>query len=202
MVSFTAIGSMLNPPVNGAAAATKRLLDQEVYLISSENQKRWQEERDSAFGLTYLRDGKSFRLASPVWRWGVYYEEILRRIRNNTFQNEYEESSRSLNYYWGMSSGVIALDLSERLPDNTRRLADILREGICQGSFTPFTGPIQLQSGRKFGTIGQSLSKDQIINMEELVDNVIGGIPAYKDLNKTGKATVDIVGVEQAVKDR
>lgn len=188
--------------VDGAAAATKRLLDQEVYLISSENQKRWQEERDSAFGLTYLRDGKSFRLASPVWRWGVYYEEILRRIRNNTFQNEYEESSRSLNYYWGMSSGAIALDLSERLPDNTRRLADILREGICQGSFTPFAGPIQLQSGRKFGTIGQSLSMEQIINMEELVDNVIGGIPAYKDLNKTGKATVDIVGVEQAVKDR
>jgi hypothetical protein len=38
--------------------------------------------------------------------------------------------------------------------------------------------------------------------MEELMDNVIGRIPRYEELTDTGRATVDVVGVAPATKEK
>ena len=41
----------------------------------------------------------------------------------------------------------------------------------------------------------QALRAEQIIDMSWLNENISGSIPAYDQLNDTGKATVGIVGV-------
>ena len=56
----------------------------------------------SRFGLFRLLDGQRELLARPVWNWGAYYEQILRRMHDKTVQTEYESSSKALNYYWGV----------------------------------------------------------------------------------------------------
>ena len=52
--------------------------------------------------------------------------ELLRRIRNKSFQSEYQESRKALNYYWGMSAGVVELCCSDKLPDSAQKMAAIL----------------------------------------------------------------------------
>ena len=38
--------------------------------------------------------------------------------------------------------------------------------------------------------------------MDWLAENIMGSIPSYEELNETGKATVDMVGVEAVSKVR
>ena len=41
-----------------------------------------------------------------------------------------------------------------------------------------------------------SLSPEQIVNMDWLAENVVGSLPRYDQLSEVGKATVDMVGVD------
>jgi hypothetical protein len=95
-----------------------------------------------------------------------------------------------------MSAGVVSLDCSEKLPYGTRRLAALLQDGICSGVVEPFCGPMYAQDGTRMAAEFESLQLEQIINMDWLVENIEGSIPAYEQLNDMGKATVGIVGVE------
>jgi basic membrane lipoprotein Med (substrate-binding protein (PBP1-ABC) superfamily) len=184
----------------GVSNATKRLREQGVHLISSQDLVNLDDQEHGSFGLSLIKDDEQVNLTKPVWQWGVYYESILRRIRSRSFQSEYEESSKALNYYWGMSAGVVSVECSDKVPSGTRRLAAILQDGICSGVVEPFCGPIYAQDGRKVARDFDCLSLEQIINMDWLVENIVGAIPAYQELNDMGKATVGIVGVESATK--
>ena len=182
--------------VDGVEGATQRLRNQGIYLISSQDMAKLEGGARSSFGL-YEIDGQGRKvLAMPVWQWGVYYETIIRSVLNHTLQSEYEESSKALNYYWGMSAGVVELICSSALPESTRKLAELLQSGICSGICNPFRGPLHTQDGQIIDGVGHFLSLEQIINMDWLVDNVIGALPPYETLTDEAKSTVDIVGVE------
>jgi basic membrane lipoprotein Med (substrate-binding protein (PBP1-ABC) superfamily) len=187
---------------DGVSTAARRLRERGVRLISSQDQTNLDDRGHSSFGLSLINEDGQVNLARPVWRWGVYYESLLRMIRDRSFQSEYEESSKALNYYWGMSAGVVSLDCSDRLPYGTRRLAALLQDGICSGVVEPFCGPMYAQDGRRMAAEFESLQLEQIINMDWLVENIEGSIPAYGELNDMGKATVGIVGVEPSTKEK
>lgn len=189
--------------VGGAAAATQRLLDKGVKLISSMDMVKLQDRMSRNYGLFLVQDeGKQVGLAMPVWRWGVYYEAILRQIKNKTFQAEYSESNRALNYYWGLSAGVVEVILSEKLPAGAKKLASLLRDGICAGSCDPFRGPLFAQGGVQMAGEDQGLSPEQIINMDWLAENVVGSIPAYHELDDAARYTVGIMGVEPSTPEK
>jgi len=188
--------------VGGIAAATKRLTDRGICLISSQDlPKQGGGEEGRFFGLSLVNSDGQVNLATPVWQWGIYYEAVLRQIRDKTFQTEYKESSKALNYYWGMSAGVIGLHCSEKLPDSTRKLAAVLRRSICAGICEPFRGPIYAQGNKLIAHPYQTLSPEQIINMDWLAENITGSMPAYEELNEMGKATVKVVGVDTPESD-
>lgn len=182
--------------VGGAAAAARRLTDRGVRLISSMDMANRTDREQRNFGLFRIDGEKQTGLAMPVWRWGVYYEAMLRHMRSKSFQAEYAASSKALNYYWGLSAGVVEALVSEKLPDGTRKLAALLHDGICSGSCVPFRGPLRTQDGRLALAAEESLAPEQIINMDWLTENIVGSIPAYEELDDVGRATVGIVGVE------
>ncbi len=187
--------------VGGAEAALKRLAERNVRIISSQDiGGRGQGER-GAFGLSLFTDAGQVELVRPIWQWGTYYEAMIQSIRDRSFRAEYAESSKALNYYWGMASGVVSVECSDRIPAGTKRLAELLQRGICAGACEPFRGPIYAQDGRVIDGEDHLLSPEQIIGMDWLVDNVDGELPRYGDLNDTGKATVDMVGVEPSTKE-
>ena len=100
-----------------------------------------------------------------------------------------------------MSSGVVDVWCSETLIAPTRKLIDFLKESIRQNICIPFLTPLTTQSGEVIGEDQKSLTLEQIINMDYLVDNVIGEIPTYDELSPMGKATVDTAGIEKSQND-
>ena len=182
----------------GAAAAAESLKDRGIHLISSQDTARFRYDDRSSFGLSYLNGDERRLLAIPVWRWGVYYEEILRRYFNKTMQAEYDQSNKALNYYWGMSAGVADIRYTDALPLSAIHFGELLKESIRHDICTPFLTPLRTQSGELIGEGEKTLSLEQIISMDYLVGNVIGDIPQYDELSPMGKATVDMAGVEKA----
>ena len=177
----------------------KRLTDRGIRLMSSQDMTRQGDESWASFGLSLVSEGGRVNLAVPVWNWGVYYEEMLRRIRDKSFRAEYEETERAVNYYWGMSAGVVEVRCSEKVPPITRKLADLLQRSIRADLCRPFRGTLYAQGGRE---MKGDLTTEQIITMDWLMENVEGSIPSYDQLTDVGKATVDQVGVKPAAKDR
>ena len=185
--------------VGGRRAAISRLTNQNLELISAmDNSRLYDQQHD--LGLYRVTAEGPTRLAAPTWKWGAYYAGLLTRILDGTIRAEYESSSKALNYYWGMSAGVIDLQLYPELPASVRRLALYLREGFIRGFIDPFIGPIHIQGGGTVGEEGESFGLEQIIGMDYLVENIEGRIPVYDELGPTGKATVENVGVESAKK--
>ena len=186
--------------IGGGKSAIQRLTDRGIQLISSQDLTKQADRDNTSFGLSRITEEGQQMLAVPIWQWGVYYEKILRRILDKSLQNEYESSSKALNYYWGMAEGVVDFACSEAVPESVRKLAGYFKTGICSGTCNPFSGVLHTQSGETIGKANEDLSLEEIINMDYLVDNVEGTIPVYSELTTTGKATVDMVGVEPAAK--
>ena len=185
--------------VAGDGSAVQRLAGRGIRLISSQDLTRLTDRGRTPFGLGLVNpDGSQVNLAMPVWRWGVYYEALLRRIRDGSFQAESAGSPKALNYYWGMSAGVVEMRYSDKLPIGVRKMAGLLEKSICAGLCQPFTGPLYDQAGQVVLDKGKVLTPEQIIDMNWLNENVAGSIPTYSELTETGKATVWIAGVTGA----
>ena len=103
--------------VGGAREAVARLTAQGIRLVSFTDTVRRGGDYVGV-GLSLVQGGSQTGLALPVWQWGAYYEALVRRVQDHSLQAEYAESSKALNYYWGMSAGVVELKLSEALPDS------------------------------------------------------------------------------------
>ena len=63
-------------------------------------------------------------------------------------------------------------------------------------------GPLFNQDKKQVIGEEQSLTFEQIISMDWLVENVVGSLPAYEELDEMGKATADVVGVEPSTKEK
>ena len=181
-------------------AAAKRLTGRGIRLISSQDLAGQGDRDKSPFGLSLVNEDGQVNLAMSVWKWGAYYEAVLRRIRGRSFREEYQESGKALNYYWGMSAGVVDLKCSGTLPDSVRKLADLLKDGICAGTCDPFRGPLYDQEGRLMAQAGEVLTPERVMNMAWLNENIVGALPAYEELDEIGKSTVSIVGVGPVAK--
>ena len=144
-----------------------------------------------------LDDGSEVRLAEPVWEWGRYYELLVRSIRNDTWKKVGEKTrGQSLNYWWGMSAGVLDVRLSDALATGQRRLVDVLRQSVLSGRTHPFTGELVAQGGDVAqGPEAGRLTGEQIVRMRWLNENVIGRLPEQRELSRDGLVEVEVAGV-------
>lgn len=95
-------------------------------------------EDPTAYGLHRLVDGKVSGIAMPVWNWGRYYELIVRSLLHGTWDETSDDNQvRAVNYWYGMSSGVIDIRYAPGLPYQTRKLVQLLRNGIVEDPSTP-----------------------------------------------------------------
>lgn len=177
-------------------APAQRLAEQGVTLISG------QDIRPPAGGppaglYQVEEDGREMPLAVPFWHWGAFYDKILQRILAGALKNEEAEpGTHAFNYWWGMSSGVIDVLFSRKLPAGARRLGELLRSDICCGVYDPFTGLLTAQGGAvvQEGPYAQ-LTPEQILRIDWLCDNIVGHIPAFDELIDEAKPLVRLQGV-------
>ncbi len=130
------------------------------------------------FGLYHMEGGLPRNLAMPVRHWGRFYEQLIRTIMDGTWKYDDDPSStKAINYWWGMSAGVIDVICSRNLPIGTRRLVKLLKSTIRSEVFNPFSGVLFSQTGMVEEKIDQSLLPEEIMTMDWLAENVIGVIP-------------------------
>ena len=153
---------------------------------------------DAPFGLyRMLPDGRRERIATPVWDWGRYYELIVRSIRKDTWEKDAEvHRDKALNYWWGMSSGVVRVETEECLSAQQHRLVELLSRDIADGRLVPFSGVLTDQHG--VGSLPESpqgLSDERIASMRWLNENVVGRLPKSWELTQGGRDDVEASGV-------
>lgn len=150
------------------------------------------------FGLYNPNEEVPDNLAMAMWDWGVYYEKTVQKILAGTWKQEVGgDKNETLNDWWGMSSGMIDVIFSKKLPPDTVRLINLLKKGICQGEFDPFAGMRYTKDGTHYVKVTDKLTSEQIITMDWLAENVIGFIPTMEELSDYAKSIVEVQGVSK-----
>jgi hypothetical protein len=146
------------------------------------------------YGTYALDENGLMALASPVWLWGQFYVNVIRSILAGTYDKD-KDSPRAVNYWWGMDSGVIDVELDEHIPEGLLTLAQILRKGLIDGSIDPFRRHIVTQDGTVINDGSRSLTPDEVLRMDWLCDNVEGHIPGFEELEAYAKPIVRQLGI-------
>ena len=150
------------------------------------------------FGMYRLTEGQPVNVAMPVVNWGVLYERIIRLIIDGAWEKtDTPSDDKAINYWWGLSSGVIDVILSEKTPDPTVKLIELMKKSIIDERFAPFTGEIRDQEGEVRCKEGEALTAEEIMKMDWLVDCVVGEIPVVESLKEKARNIVELKGVRK-----
>ena len=171
------------------------MVDKGIHVISAVDSLHAVDGSD-AFGLCYVErcepgQGNDLsgscritNLAVPVIKWGKLYEIIVKTMIEGTYHSSrVDKKDQATNYWWGMISGVVDIELSDGLSPYTKRLIGQLRQDIIDGRLDLFDSELD--------------SKD-IITMDQLNENIIGEIPKIDVLKDEAQTTVKYSGVEKA----
>ena len=202
--AFALGAKMINPyveihlvwtKVKGTDAREK--LDQEGIVFVSDNDMITPGNASREYGIYLKRDdGTLENLATPIWHWGKFYEQMVRNIfSGGSTEADAQKGKKAVNYWWGMSADVIDVICSKSMPHGTSRLIEFLKNSIRAGAFHPFDGPIYAQGGVLQCEKGRSLQPDEIITMDWLAENVVGKIPDVDELTEDARALVEFQGI-------
>ena len=145
---------------------------------------------------TYLLDNRGglIPLASPVWMWGNFYELVVSAVLSGV-RKEDKAAAKAVNYWLGMDSGVIGVELSDRLPAGVASLAAILRKGLCAKTIDPFRRKIVAQDGTVKNDGSRTLTPEELLHMDWLCENVVGEIPAFDQILPMSQGIVRELGI-------
>lgn len=155
----------------------------------------WNEGQWGTFRL--LEDGSSELIASPYWDWGTFYVQFARSILNGGWDSPlFGKSDRHpVNYWWGMSCGVIDVEWTDAIPSGTLTLAEMLKNGIVNGTIDPFHRQILSQDGVLRSDGSAPLPPEEILKIDWLCSNVVGNIPGYDALTEKARPLVRLQGI-------
>lgn len=146
------------------------------------------------YGLYHVEDdGRQRHLAMPICNWGKIYEKLIRTIMDGSWKDE-DNSTKAINYWWGMSSGMVDVICSKNLPIGIKRLIELLKNTISSGQFQLFSGILYSQDGIVHDH-EDALNAEEIMEMDWLAENVIGRIPDLSELNETAKPAITQQGL-------
>ena len=173
----------------------KELTDQGISVISNKEATNPENEHWAMEWGTYKLqpDGSMLPLAVPCWNWGPFYEKVMLCIMSGEYDSK--APGQAINYWWGMNSGVIDVQLSDSIPDGVRSLAEILKKGITNGTIDPFKCRLVDQNGLVRSDGIRNLTPEEIMFMDWLCDNVEGTIPAFDQLLPSSQEMVRLLGV-------
>ena len=145
---------------------------------------------------TYLMDdrGDLVPLGSPTWVWGKFYEFVIRSIFAGGWKRE-KGVSTALNYWLGMDSGVIGVGLSDKLPEGLRQMANMLQKGLADCTIDPFLRRIIAQDGTVKNDGTHRFTPEELLHMDWLCENIIGGIPPFEDILPVSQNMVRELGI-------
>ena len=133
-------------------------------------------------------------LGLPVWRWDIFYREIIRSVLNGTWDSE--ASGRAINYWWGMKSGAVELSYNAELGGGTLQLLDLMEKQLQEGMLHIFPAESFAQDHQLHSPAGSAYTPKELMLMDWLDECVEGSLPAYDALSAKTRFLVDINGLE------
>ncbi len=159
------------------ADAAKTLIDQGADIITQHTDSpaalQVAEER-GVMGFGQASDMSAFapkaQLTAIVDDWDPYYIERVQAVLDGTWE--------STDTWAGIDSGMVAFPgYGSDVPDDVKAAAEVVREGIIDGSFHPFAGPIKNQAGEMIIAEGEVLDDGVLLGMDYYVEGVQGALP-------------------------
>ena len=174
----------------------KEFIDSGINVISNRDvptaDKKYLEF--GTFGTYMVENGVLYPLGSPVWEWGHFYENVIRAILLGNWDKGHD-NRHAVNYWWGISSGVIDVKLADTLPEGLQYLSNMLREGLRNGTLDPFHRKLVAQDGRVINDGSRTLSAEELLHMDWLCENVEGRIPSFAEIAPFARDIVRELGV-------
>ncbi len=174
----------------------KFLRDNDIHFVSDQDMIT-PDSASRMFGVYQYEDGQTTNLVMPLWNWGAFYGKMIQSVLYGAYQSEEDDDGRALNYWWGMSAGVIDLIFSGSVPYGVKRLAQHVISDIRGGFMPVFSGEIRDQEGNLRNREQDSMKPENIMKMDWLIENVIGSIPSSEELVDGAKSVVELKGVEE-----
>ena len=109
-------------------------------------------------------------LTAPIWHWDVYYKQVVEDVANGTWTNE--------PVWWGLNEGLLELaPIADFVPQDVKDLVAQEQERIISGEFDVFVGPINDNAGVERVPPGVTMTDEEKLSFDWLVEGVEGEIP-------------------------
>ncbi len=109
-------------------------------------------------------------LTAPIWNWDVYYTQAVKDAMAGTWTNT--------PIWWGMKEGILDLaPIADFVPQEVADLVAAEKARIVAGEFDVFEGPIKDNTGQERVKAGESMTDEQKLSFDWLVEGVQGKIP-------------------------
>lgn len=146
------------------------------------------------FGLFDVRTGSFTNLSSTDQKWDVFYSRIMSSILNKTYNaDSHAANGCPINYWLGLSNGLIDVTFSKDLPFQTRRLINQIKNDIADKRFFVFDGiHVKHQDEERIVPI----SLEEVAKMDWLVKNVVGTVPQDSQIIPSAEKLIQIHGIE------
>lgn len=161
--------------------AAKALIDDGVDVIAQHQDTAGPQqaaEEAGIFSIGYNTDMSKIapkaNMTSPVWNWGPYYVEQIKKIQDGTWESE--------SYWGGIKDGITDLaELTENAPEGAEEKVKATRDDIISGKNKIFEGPIKDQSGNIKVKEGEVMTDEEMLKMDWFVEGVVGEIEKGKN---------------------
>ena len=111
------------------------------------------------------------RVASIIDDWGPYYIKRVQAVIDGTW-----ESQRT---WGGMADGHVVIgEITDAVPAEVKAEAEGMIAAITDGSYHPFTGPINKQDGTPFLAEGEVATDEQLVAMNFYVEGITAEYPS------------------------
>ncbi|RUS48733.1 BMP family ABC transporter substrate-binding protein [Cohnella sp. AR92] len=112
-----------------------------------------------------------YYISNTVYNWFSYYDRNIQEIMDGTWKSE---------SYWGsLQEGLVDLaPLGKNVPQDVKDLVEQKKKEMADGKIDVFGGQLFDQNGKEIHADGQSLSDEDILNMNWFVKGVKGSIPS------------------------
>ena len=109
-------------------------------------------------------------LTAPAWDWSVYYIPVMKAIADGTW--------KPTPVWWGLKEGLLSLaPYGAMVPEDVRALVEQEKARITSGDFDVFVGPIKDNTGAERVPAGVTMTDEEKLAFNWLVEGVIGQIP-------------------------
>jgi basic membrane protein A len=159
------------------ADATKAMLDQGVDVVLAHTDSTAPLtvlEKEGGLGFGQAADMAEFkpapRISSIIDEWAPYYIERVQAVMDGNW--------KSANTWGGIASGMVGIgEITGPVPADVKAAAEALKASIVDGTYHPFTGPINKQDGSAWLAAGEVADDGTLAGMGFYVEGVEGDIP-------------------------